>query len=138
MFRIGSTMRSAKMNEITPPKLMPPFQSTAASGTLPIEQKERLPETFGHPCRQRAGEEQPAGDVPPYRDPVHHEVVADGCETTSGRDALPQRAFGDRHVHLGVAFHRADETPISLTARLFDQLATQERAEQQGQDRDHR
>ena len=26
------------MNEITPPKLMPPFQSTAASGTLPIEQ----------------------------------------------------------------------------------------------------
>ena len=31
-------MRSAKMNEITPPKLIPPFQSTAARGTLPTEQ----------------------------------------------------------------------------------------------------
>ena len=31
-------MRSAKMNEIAPPKLIPPFQSTAASGTFPIEQ----------------------------------------------------------------------------------------------------
>ena len=30
-------IRSAKMNEITPPKLMPPFQRTAASGTFPIE-----------------------------------------------------------------------------------------------------
>ena len=31
-------IRSAKMNAITPPKLMPPFHSTAASGTFPIEQ----------------------------------------------------------------------------------------------------
>ena len=31
-------IKSAKMNEMTPPKLMPPFHSTAASGTLPIEQ----------------------------------------------------------------------------------------------------
>src|SRR5579871_6764099 len=38
MSRIGSTIRSAKMNAITPPKLMPPFQSTAASGMLPTEQ----------------------------------------------------------------------------------------------------
>src|SRR5215208_4522252 len=38
MSRIGSTSRSAKMNASTPPKLIPPFQSTAASGTLPIEQ----------------------------------------------------------------------------------------------------
>src|ERR1700716_96315 len=30
--------RSAKMKLITPPKLMPPFQSTAARGTLPTEQ----------------------------------------------------------------------------------------------------
>jgi hypothetical protein len=37
MSRIGSTIRSAKMKAITPPKLMPPFHSTAASGTLPIE-----------------------------------------------------------------------------------------------------
>ena len=31
-------IRSAKMNASTPPKLMPPFHSTAASGTFPIEQ----------------------------------------------------------------------------------------------------
>ena len=31
-------MRSPKMNAITPPKLMPPCQSAAAMGTLPIEQ----------------------------------------------------------------------------------------------------
>src|SRR6266540_493036 len=37
MLRIGSTIRSAKMKAITPPKLIPPFHSTAASGTLPIE-----------------------------------------------------------------------------------------------------
>ena len=30
-------MRSAKMNEITPPKEMPPFHRAAASGTLPME-----------------------------------------------------------------------------------------------------
>ena len=30
-------IRSAKMKLITPPKLMPPFQSTAARGTLPTE-----------------------------------------------------------------------------------------------------
>src|SRR5437016_1106441 len=30
-------IRSAKTKAITPPKLMPPFQSTAASGTLPTE-----------------------------------------------------------------------------------------------------
>ena len=36
-------MRSAKMNATTPPKLMPPFHSTTASGTLPTEQtKDRI------------------------------------------------------------------------------------------------
>ena len=35
---IGRMIRSAKMNARTPPKLMPPFQSTAARGTFPIEQ----------------------------------------------------------------------------------------------------
>ncbi len=31
-------IRSAKTKDTTPPKLMPPFHSTPASGTLPIEQ----------------------------------------------------------------------------------------------------
>ena len=40
-------IKSAKMNEMTPPKLMPPFQSTAASGTLPIEQTKAATATSG-------------------------------------------------------------------------------------------
>ena len=31
-------IRSPRMNAITPPKLIPPFQSTAASGMFPTEQ----------------------------------------------------------------------------------------------------
>ncbi len=40
-------IRSAKMNDTTPPKLMPPFHSTAASGTLPIEQTKLSTEMTG-------------------------------------------------------------------------------------------
>ena len=40
-------IRSAKMNAITPPKLIPPFQSTAASGTFPIEQTKLAIDTTG-------------------------------------------------------------------------------------------
>ena len=43
----GSTIRSAKMKLITPPKLMPPCQSTAASGTLPTEQTKLTMATSG-------------------------------------------------------------------------------------------
>ena len=35
------------MKASTPPKLMPPFQSTAASGTLPIEQTKLMIATTG-------------------------------------------------------------------------------------------
>jgi hypothetical protein len=40
-------MRSAKMKDITPPKLMPPFHKTAASGTLPIEHTNEITATKG-------------------------------------------------------------------------------------------
>ena len=40
-------IRSAKMNAITPPKLIPPFHSTAASGTLPIEHTNESTATSG-------------------------------------------------------------------------------------------
>ena len=40
-------IRSAKMNEMTPPKLIPPFHRTAASGTLPIEQTKLSMEMTG-------------------------------------------------------------------------------------------
>jgi hypothetical protein len=35
------------MKAITPPKLMPPFQRTAASGTFPIEQTKLMTATSG-------------------------------------------------------------------------------------------
>ena len=40
-------IRSAKMKAVTPPKLMPPFHSTPASGTLPIEQTKLSMEMTG-------------------------------------------------------------------------------------------
>ena len=40
-------MRSAKMNATTPPKLIPPFHSTTASGTFPIEQTNEMTATTG-------------------------------------------------------------------------------------------
>jgi hypothetical protein len=47
MFKIGMTIRSAKMNAMTPPKLMPPFQRTAASGIFPTEQTKEMTATRG-------------------------------------------------------------------------------------------
>ena len=40
-------IRSAKMKATTPPKLMPPFHSTTASGTFPIEQTNETMATTG-------------------------------------------------------------------------------------------
>ena len=40
-------IRSAKMKATTPPKLMPPFHSTTASGTFPIEQTNEMIATTG-------------------------------------------------------------------------------------------
>ena len=47
MFRIGATIRSPKMKASTPPKLIPPFHSTAASGTFPTEQTKLRTATTG-------------------------------------------------------------------------------------------
>src|SRR6266568_7431524 len=47
MSRIGRMIRSAKMKLTTPPKLIPPLHSTAASGTLPTEQTKLTTETNG-------------------------------------------------------------------------------------------
>src|ERR1700732_4057910 len=47
MLTMGMMIKSAKMKAITPPKLMPPFQSTAASGTLPTEQTKLSNEITG-------------------------------------------------------------------------------------------
>ena len=110
-------IRSPKMKAITPPKLIPPFQSTAASGTFPTEQtkliiatsgpitgpqnfaavgwstrKSVLPPRVGHPGGERAGDEQPDRDVAPDRRPVHHEVVRGRGEALRRAEPLPPRA----------------------------------------------
>jgi hypothetical protein len=102
-------IRSAKMNASTPPKLIPPFHRTAASGTLPIEQtnemiatsgpikgspdggeravaleEQSLPEGVGHPGGERACDQEAAEDVHPDGSAVHHEVVADRGQPLRG------------------------------------------------------
>src|SRR5690348_15466453 len=47
LLTIGKMIRSARMKATTPPKLIPPFHSTAASGTLPIEQTKLSIATIG-------------------------------------------------------------------------------------------
>ena len=120
-------IRSAKMKAITPPKLMPPFQSTAASGTFPIEQtkltiatsgpisgpqnfaerrvvveEEPLPERVGHPGGERAGDEQAADDVAPDRRPVHHEVVGGRGEAPPA-SAAAARSSRSPWTHMSIS-----------------------------------
>src|SRR5438876_3082270 len=47
MSMIGSTIKWAKTTAITPPKLVPPFQRTAARGILPTEQTKESTATNG-------------------------------------------------------------------------------------------
>src|SRR5918911_4210940 len=47
MLRIGRTIKSAKIKDMTPPKLIPPFHKTAASGTFPIEHTKEITATKG-------------------------------------------------------------------------------------------
>ena len=54
-------IRSAKMNAMTPPKLMPPFHSTAASGTLPIEQTKDTIATTGPTIGPHSADASPDG-----------------------------------------------------------------------------
>src|SRR6516225_307580 len=97
MFRIGRTIRSAKIKATTPPKLIPPFHSTAASGMLPTEQTKEITATSGptigphsvartgcpvrkKDCQKVFGTQaarapainSPPGDVEPDRGPIHH------------------------------------------------------------------
>ena len=134
-------IRSAKMNAITPPKLIPPFHSTAASGTLPIEQtklstemtgpisgphslaasgwpveEQVLPERVGHPGADGPGDQQADDDVADDGGPLHHEDVADRGVALAGsasrRQKLPLGA--DAHVHRGVALHRPGQPAVRL------------------------
>ena len=80
--------RSAKKKLTPPPKLIPPFHSTAASGTLPIEQTKLKTDT--------------TGPISPF----HHEDMRDRGEACRGAQSPPETALGaDAHVHGGMTFH---------------------------------
>src|SRR5215472_2686753 len=83
------------MNAITPPKLIPPFQSTAASGMLPTEQTNEMNATIG-----------------PTIGPQN--VVATGCET---RKNSFQKSLGTQAVRApaiskppAISFHIATQS----------------------------
>ena len=111
-------IRSAKMKAITPPKLIPPFQSTAASGTFPTEQtkliiatigpisgpqnfassrvvdeEEALPERVRHPGRERARDEQPdrrcRARSPPSPSRSSRAIAVNPCGVRSRCDQRP-------------------------------------------------
>src|SRR5215813_1144565 len=97
MSMIGNTIRSAKIKAITPPKLMPPFQSTAASGMFPTEQTNERTETIG-----------------PTTGP--HNVAATGCEV---KKKLFQKSGG---THALIA--PASKSPPAMSFHTANQSDT--------------
>src|SRR3954447_25750347 len=67
----GSVIRSAKTNETTPPKLMPPDQSAAASGTLPIEQTKLMTARNGPSTTFSSDDQKPC---PVANKERHHDI----------------------------------------------------------------
>jgi hypothetical protein len=151
------------MNDITAPKLAPPFHRTAASGTLPIEQtkemiatkgpmrgptsfaknrviaqKEDLPELVWNPGGERASDQQSADDIGPQGDPIHHEEVANRRHALRRGEPMPERALlFNRHVHRRVSLHPAGDTFVGLSFGVIAQAAREEESEQHNQDDDH-
>ena len=137
-------IRSAKMNAITPPKLMPPFHSTAASGTLPIEQTKLSTATSGPTigpqnfasaggrsrkkrCQNESGTQAaiaPAISRPRTRSRriAAHSMTKtcdDRGEPLRDSSRRQKRALAcDGHVHRGVALHRPGEPAFGLLAGL--------------------
>src|ERR687887_206143 len=103
MSRIGSTIRSAKTNASTPPKLIPPFQRIAASGTFPIEpapqeapEHDREQDDHQRPADELAERELPAEDER-HQDPqLDHEVRGGELEGRRGGEvgAPPEKRAG--------------------------------------------
>src|SRR6476661_10900586 len=119
------------MTTMTPPKLMPPFHNTAASGTLPIEQTNDAIETIGPTigphstdnvgwlvrkrlCQNESGTHAamaPAINKPAMRARrIAAHSITNTCETAVkpcvDASRRPERSLARHgHVHGGVAFH---------------------------------
>src|SRR5919198_3121062 len=95
MSRTGSTIRSAKMKAITPPNLMPPFHSTAASGTSPIEHTNEITDTSG-PTRG-----------PQIAETSGSRLKKNACHHSRGSQAPSAPVHAERRQTLGQAGGRA-------------------------------
>src|ERR1700745_1524615 len=136
MFRIGRMIRSAKIKATTPPKLMPPFHSTAASGMLPTEQTKEITAASGPisgphirdaiPPRVhaigRSRVDRDAGRTIPAKVKFPGSFGIPGAECTSKNDAIAGiekhlggaasfAACGGRGVLTGAARQRLPESP---------------------------
>jgi hypothetical protein len=64
--------------------------------------------------------------------------MADRGKTLFGGDTLPKAAaFGDRHVHLGMAFHPAGDASIRLLHGLIEKSPIEKHPEEDDEERDH-
>jgi len=147
------------MNEITPPKLMPPFHSQGhvadraykaehghdradqrppdrGENRMPV-QEQPLPESVRHPRAYRPGDQQAPDKVFPDGGPLHHEHVRHRREPLRGSQSAPEAAVGlDGHVHRGVAFHRPGNALVGLLRRLTQEPLAKDDSKHQGDEHD--
>jgi len=135
------------MKVMTPPKLIPLFQRTAASGTLPIEQT-KLTTAMSGPtsgpqilarrgwsvrkkcCQKLSGTQAPMAPAM-SRSRMMSRSTATHSMTKMWLTAVnpleegeppPERAgLLDAHVHRGVALHRSGQPALRLPAGLLHQ-----------------
>src|SRR4029077_3588102 len=101
------------------------------------DQEETVPEIRRHPRSQCPCDQQSDSDIFPYCSQIHYEVVTRCGKPIRGCEALPERALRHAHVHFGVTFHLAPESPLRLCARFSNEFARQESSEQQRDEYDH-
>jgi hypothetical protein len=163
MCTIGMMIKSAKMNDTTPPNEMPPFQSTAASGTLPIEQTKDATATRGpingpqilaaagwsvknSACQNESGihaAAAPARKRPATRSRIMAAHAITKLWLTERKahwaDQASEKAAGtsDAHVHRGMTLHPSSQPAVSLAQRRLANARSEETPKQQRHEQDH-
>src|SRR2546430_2943055 len=98
-------------------------------------QKKTVPKIGRHPRAEGTGDEQTDSDIFPYRRPIHHKVVTGRGNSFRRREPFPKRSpTFHAHIHLGVTFHYAFNSFVSLSPRLFDKFARKKNSEEHRDD----
>src|SRR6266581_4440925 len=150
MFRIGKMIRSAKRKLITPPKLMPPFQSTTARGTFPTEQTQLSIEmtgpisglqnslSVGWLVRKNACHQEAQSQVHIQGVQVHIKGMRDCSEPARREEPGQKRPICDGYVHLAVGLMGRPENAASgLPLRIVDHPPAQGHLEEDPEDHSH-